>query len=223
MLATVLPTLLATNNERRTMPELTEAFDGHWTQAPERQQLREAALSDDDASLDLSIERMVARVAPELPIHRQLAATRRQTRQQSLERRVKEWAQSNEPTSGAERHQQTLELNGELREWFTAIRIHNTETHAIVTAELRPAPLDGWFPEPAEARLDRRVWALAATTAGRRPRRPATWSDEEILAALQDWASRHGRPPNSCEWIKGSPERSGGASAAGREHCAAPG
>ena len=71
------------------------AFDGHWTEAPERQQLREAALGDDDAQLDLSIERMVARVAPELTIHRQLAATRRQTRQQSLERRVQEWAEAN--------------------------------------------------------------------------------------------------------------------------------
>ncbi|MGO9490374.1 MAG: recombinase family protein [Solirubrobacteraceae bacterium] len=209
MFATMLPTLLTPQRDRSLLPELTEPFDGHWTEAPERQQLREAALSNDDASLDLSIERMVARVAPELTIHRQLAATRRETRQQSLERRVQESAKPNEATAGVEHREQTFQLNAELHDWFTAIHIHNTSTHTIITGQLRAAPLEGWFPEPVQARLDRRVWARASTSAGRRPRRPATWSNEEIIAALQEWATRHGRPPNSCEWLTGSPDRPG--------------
>jgi hypothetical protein len=151
---------------------------------------------------------MVARVAPELTIHRQLAVTRRQTRQQSLERRVQEWAQPNK-AAGVEYREQTLELNAELRDSFMAIHIHNTATHAIITGQLRHAPLEGWFPEPAEVRLDRRVWARASTNAGRRPRRPAAWSDDQIITSLREWATRHGRPPNSCEWITGSPDRPG--------------
>ena len=31
----------------------------------------------------------------------------------------------------------------------------------------------------------------------------------EILAALQEWAVRHGRAPNACEWLTGSPDRPG--------------
>ena len=40
-------------------------------------------------------------------------------------------------------------------------------THTVITAQQRPAPLEGWFPEPVEVRIDRRVWARASTT--RRP------------------------------------------------------
>jgi DNA invertase Pin-like site-specific DNA recombinase len=207
MLATTLTTLLTTHCNRSLLPDLTDRFEGHWTQAPERQQLRDAARSDDDANLDLSIERMVARVAPELTIHRQLALTRRQTRQESLERRVREWAQPNEAPASVEYREETLELNMELRDWFTTIHIHDTATHTIITGQLQHAPLEGWFPEPTEVRLDRRVWARTSMNSGRRPRRPAAWSDQEILISLREWTTRHGRPPNSCEWIAGSPDR----------------
>ena len=53
--------------------------------APERQQIRDAVLTGDEAVLDLSIERMVARVVPELALQRRSAATRQQARQLELE------------------------------------------------------------------------------------------------------------------------------------------
>jgi hypothetical protein len=155
---------------------------------------------------------MVARVAPELTIHRQLAATRRQTRQQSLERRLQEWAHAHGPAPTDARRRQTLDLNAELRELFSAVRAHNTATETVIGADLEPTPIEGWFPAPVEVRVDRRAWARASRAAGRRQRRPAAWSDEsdeEIIAALQEWAARHGRPPNSAEWLEGSPDRPG--------------
>ncbi len=69
--------------------------------------------------------------------------------------------------------------------------------------------MEGWFPEPVEVRIDRGVWARATLSAGGRQRRPPAWSDEEIIAALKEWTVRHGRPPNSCEWIRASPDRPG--------------
>jgi len=107
----------------------------------------------------------------------------------------------------AESRQQTLELNGQLREALSSLQIRNTPIHTILTAQQHAAPLEGRYPDPVEARLDRRAWARAATRAGRRPRRPAAWTDEEIIAALQDWTARHGQPPNSCQWLAGSPDR----------------
>lgn len=209
MFASMLPHLLLSSDHESPSPDVVAVFDGPWTEAPEREQLREAALSDDDARLDASIERMVARVAPELAIHRQVAATRRQTRQQSLERRLQEWALIHGPVRTEERRRQTLDLNAELGEMFAGIHVHDTVTETVITAQLRPNPVDGWFPAPVEIRVDRRAWARASRTAGRLQRRPAGWSDEEIVVALQEWAARHGRPPNSCEWLAGSPDRPG--------------
>jgi hypothetical protein len=71
-----------------------EPFEGHWSQAPEREQIRQAVLIGDDAHLDHSIERMVARVAPELALQRRAAATRQQARQVELEERFDAWVDS---------------------------------------------------------------------------------------------------------------------------------
>ncbi len=209
MLISTLTTLLTPDRHDNALPEPSDNFQGHWTSAPERHQLHEAVLSGDDAQIDRSIELMVARVAPELTIHRQLANSRRQTRQQSLERRLRQWVEGITAIPNPERRRQTLELNDELRQTLSALQIHNTPTQAVLTAQQRPVPLEGWFPEPATVRVDRRVWARASTRSGRRQRRPAAWSDQEIIAALQEWAARHGQPPNSCEWITGSPDRPG--------------
>ena len=209
MLIATLPTLLISSTQPNVLLEPTETFRGPWTQAPERQQLREAALAGDDTSLDESIERMVARVAPELTIHRQLAASRRETRQHSLERRLHEWAKRVGEAPPEERRAHTLELNSELSETLSWIQIRNTTTDTVIAAQQRQVPLEGWFPQPVEVHVDRRVWARTSTCVGRRQRRPAAWSDQEIIAALQEWTARHGRPPNSCEWIAGSPDRPG--------------
>ena len=206
MFASVLPALLATSRDP-VLAEVSEGYEGPWREAPERDELRQVVAGGDDAGLDVAIERMVARVAPELPLHRQLAASRRQTRREVLEHQLAELGR--QPASEQDRRlrQKTRDLNGELRQWFTAIHVHNTATHTLIAAELRPAPTEGWFPEPVEVRIDRRVWARASRATGRRQRRPAMWTNEEMIAALQEWTARHGRPPNSCEWISGSPDR----------------
>ena len=72
----VVPPSPAPRADRRRQLDLGEPFDGHWTEAPERQQLREA-VTGRRRPARRSIERMVARVAPELAIHRRIAATRR--------------------------------------------------------------------------------------------------------------------------------------------------
>ncbi len=77
----------------------------------------------------------------------------------------------------------------------------------VMTAHQRPSPTEGRYPPATEARVNRRAWARVSRNAGQTPRRQAAWSNEEILAVLQDWATQHGRPPNSCEWIAGSPDR----------------
>ena len=209
MFASSLPHLLRDATGEHQLPEAAEPFEGHWTQAPERQQLREAVLWGDDARLDESIERMVARVAPELAIHRRIAATRRHSRQQVLERELHEWAEAQTTSPADDSRRETRALNGELREWFTAVHVHNAARDTVIAAKLRPTPQHGSYPPHVEVRLPRAAWARASRSAGRRPRRPAAWSDEEIIAALQDWAARYGRPPNSCEWLAGSPDRPG--------------
>lgn len=206
MLASVVAKLLPSADEQNVLPDLIEAFDGHWSQAPERRALREAARSHDDALLDLSIERMVARVAPELAVHRQVAATRRHSRHESLVRRLHEWGQAQWLAATAERRRQTLDLNVELRELFAAVHVHDAVRETVITAQLRHTPTDGWSPAPLEVRIDRRAWARGA---GHRQRPQATWSNEEIIAALQEWAAAHGRPPNASEWLAGSPDRPG--------------
>jgi hypothetical protein len=54
-------------------------FSGHWTEAPERRELYDAAVAGNEERLNDSIERMAARLMPELAIHRRLTASRRQT------------------------------------------------------------------------------------------------------------------------------------------------
>ena len=209
MFATSLPHLLNEPARDSRLLEAAVPFEGHWSEAPERERLREAALAGDEASLDESIERMVARVAPELAIHRRLTATRRRTRQQALEHRLHAWAQEIGQTPDEERRRETHELNNDLNECFSSIRVANTVTETVITAQPRPEPNEGACSSPVEVRLDRRTWLRASRNSGRTPRRQAAWSNQEILAALQDWALQHGRPPSSCEWIAGSPDRPG--------------
>jgi DNA invertase Pin-like site-specific DNA recombinase len=207
MFTAMLPELLKQPTDPTVLLDAGAPFHGHWREAPERQQLREAALTGDDGELDQLIARMLARVAPDLVTRRRLAASRRETRQQTLERRIDAWAQSTDGLSTQQQRDETRDLNTGLQEWLTEIRVHNTVTQTVITAQSRPAPTEGRFPPPVEIRLDRRVWARTSQAGGRRPRRQASWSDQEIIAALQEWAARHGRPPNSCEWLTGSPDR----------------
>jgi hypothetical protein len=204
-----LPELLQQPADPTALLDAAEPFQGHWREAPERQQLREAALTGDDSELDQLIAAMVARVAPDLVIRRQLGASRRETRQQTLEHRIDAWALTTDGPSTQQQRDETRALNTELHEWLTEVRAHNTITETVITAQSRPAPTEGRFPQPVEIRLNRRGWARTSQTGGRRPRRQASWSDQEILAELQDWAARHGRAPNSCEWLTGSPDRPG--------------
>jgi hypothetical protein len=94
-----------------------------------------------------------------------------------------------------------------LEEWFSDIRIANTVAETVITVQRRPLLAGGRTPPPVEVRLDRRGWARASRASGRTQRRQAEWTDEEILAALREWAARHGRSPSSYEWIAGSPDR----------------
>ncbi len=209
MFAAMLAELLRQPADPTVPLDADEPFHGHWHDAPERQQLREAALTGDDRELDQLMAQMVARVAPDLVIQRRLAASRRETRQQTLERRIDAWAQKTDGPSTEQQRDETRHLNTELHEWLTEVRAHNTVTETVISAHSRPAPAEGWFPQPVEIHLNRRSWARTFQTGGRRPRRQASWSDHEILAALQEWAARHGRAPNSCEWLTGSPDRPG--------------
>ena len=189
--------------------ETIEPFDGHWTKAPERERLRSAALGSDEERFDQAIERMVARVAPELALQRRAAATRAHTRQLALEQRFDIWTQGQGRPASSEMRRETIELNSVLYDWFSQIRVQNTITETVITAQRKAALPADRTPPPVEVRLDRREWIRAAGTGGRDPRPQALWSDEEIIASLQEWAARHGRSPNSCEWITGSPDRPG--------------
>jgi hypothetical protein len=184
-----------------------EIFRGHWTEAPERQELYDSAVAGNEQRLNESIERMAARVMPELAIHRRLTASRRQTHRETLIRQLHAWAEARGGPPTEERRHETLNLNSELRDWFASIRVCNTATDVVITARRRPSSLEARHPPPTEFRLERGAWARVSADAGRRPRRPASWSDEEIVAALRAWALRRGRAPNSRDWIPGSPDR----------------
>lgn len=205
MFAFAAADLLPANTEP-AMP-VEERFAGHWTEAPERQELYDAAVAGEEERLNESIERMAARVMPELAIHRRLTASRRQSRREAVIEELHAWAEARGRPPTEERRQETLKLNSALREWFASIHVHNTLTDTVITAQQHPSPLEARNPLPAEFRLERGAWARASVDAGRRPRRPASWSDDEILAALRAWAIRHGRAPNSYEWKPGSPDR----------------
>jgi hypothetical protein len=169
-------------------------------------QLYEAAVAGNEERLNDSIERMAARVMPELAIHRRLTASRRQTRREALLRQLHAGAEARGLPPTEERRQETLKLNSELREWFVSVRVCNTATETVITAQRHPSSLEARNPVPAEFRLERGAWARAADDAGRRPRRPASWSDQEILAALRAWAVRHDRAPSTSGFLA-SPDR----------------
>jgi DNA invertase Pin-like site-specific DNA recombinase len=193
----------------QVMLDAEGSFDGHWTEAPEREQIRVAAVIGDDAQLNRSIERIVGRVAPELALQRRAAATRAQVHQLELERRFEAWIDTRGRPGSARTRDETRELNQHLREWFLEIRVHNTSKDTVIAARRRPT-LSGTQPPPLmTVHLDRREWGRACRGAGRPSRRQAAWTNEEIIAALQEWAARHGRSPNSCEWLSFSPDRPG--------------
>lgn len=206
MLASSLPHLLHEPVDAIAL-EPTEEFDGPWTEAPERERIRQAALAGDEAGLDRAIERIVARVAPELALQRRAAAARAQARQHDLEQRFDAWVETRGRPCSGETRRETHELNLLLREWFHEVHIHHTVTDTIMTARRRPALSASPLPPPTTISLPRRDWARASRAAGRPVRRQAGWSDEEIIAALQEWAARHGRSPNSCEWKPSTPDR----------------
>jgi DNA invertase Pin-like site-specific DNA recombinase len=189
--------------------DLGEPFDGHWTEAPEREQILDAVLRGDDAHLDRSIERMVARLAPELALQRRAAAARAQARQVELEQRFAAWVETRGRPYSAQTRTETAELSLLVREWFAVVCIHDTLSETVITARRRPPLVGSKPPPPNTVRLQRRDWARASCAVGRRYRRPAAWSDEEIIASLREWAAERGRSPNSYEWIDGSPGRPG--------------
>jgi hypothetical protein len=152
---------------------------------------------------------MVARVVPELALQRRAATTRQQARQIELERRFEAWAEVPDGPRTREMRAETRALSQLLREWFSEIHVANTTTDTVFRVWRRPGLAASGAPDSVEVRLDRREWARASLARGRRQRRLAAWSDDEILAALQEWAERHGRSPNSYEWIAGSPDRPG--------------
>ncbi|HTA15508.1 MAG TPA: recombinase zinc beta ribbon domain-containing protein, partial [Solirubrobacteraceae bacterium] len=208
MFAWSLPHLLHETTDAVEL-DLGEPFDGHWTEAPEREQIREAAIRADDAQLDRSIERMVARLAPELALQRRAAVARAQARQLELEQRFAVWVQTRGQPYSVQTRAETAELNLLLREWFGLVRIHDTLPETVITAWRRSPLSASKAPAPNTVRLPRREWARASCAVGRRYRRPAAWTDQEIVAALKEWVAEHGRAPNSCEWIAGSPGRPG--------------
>jgi DNA invertase Pin-like site-specific DNA recombinase len=209
MFISMLRHMLHDPPEQSGLLDTIQPLEGHWAEAPEREQIREAALVADDARMDRSIERLVARMVPGLAMQRRAAASRQQASQLELERRFDAWAETHGRPVTDEMRVETRELNRVLHTWFSDIRIENAVTDTVIAAQRRPVLAGGRAPPPVEVRLDRREWIRAVKSGGRTLRRPAEWADEEILAALQEWAARHGRSPNSCEWIAGSPDRPG--------------
>jgi hypothetical protein len=203
-----LPHLLYDTTEE-TVPAPDDIFDGHWTEAPERDAIRDAALQGDDAALNRSIEQVVFRVAPELALQRRAAAARALARQTELEQRFTTWVGTRGCQPNREIRAETAALNELVREWFAEIRIQNTSRETILEGARRTLLHSRDAPATNTVRLPRGEWARASAKGGRRYRRPAEWTDEEIIAALQAWATEHGRSPNSCEWISGSPGRPG--------------
>jgi hypothetical protein len=102
---------------------------------------------------------------------------------------------------------ETAELNLLLREWLGLVRIHDTLPETVITAWRRSPLSASKAPAPNTVRLPRREWARASCAVGRRYRRPAAWTDQEIVAALQEWVAEHGCAPNSSEWIAGGVRR----------------
>jgi hypothetical protein len=200
MLVSTLHHLLLESAENGAITDVTEPFEGHWTEAPERQQIRDAVLTGDEAVLDLSIERMVARVVPELALQRRAAATRQQARQLELERRFDAWAEVPDGPRTSEMRAETRALNQLLREWFSEIHVANTTTDTVFRVWRRPGLAATRAPGSVEVRLDRREWARASRARGGRQRRPAAWSDDEILVALR-------RAPTAKDWVRAAPHR----------------
>jgi hypothetical protein len=128
--------------------------------------LRNAVLTGDEAALDLSIERMVERVVPELALQRRAAATRQQARQLELEPRFDAWAEVTDGPRTKEMRAETRGLNEVLREPFSGIHVANTATETVVRVWRRPGIAASRTPESVEVRLDRREWARASLTGG---------------------------------------------------------
>ena len=167
MFVSTLRHLLLESTEGSTTADVTEPFEGHWTEAPERERIREAVLMGDEARLDQSLEQMVARAVPELALQRRAAATRQQARQLELERRFDAWAEAPRRPRTREILAETRELNRVLGEWFPEILVANTVTETVFRVQRGPLLAGSRTPRPVEVALDRRQWARASRSAGR--------------------------------------------------------
>jgi hypothetical protein len=180
-----------------------------WAARLEHEQLRAAAKSGDHERLDEAIEQVVSRRIRESSPDRVVADAARGQQRATVASRLPRWAESRGIPPTVEIRRETAELNHILRASYAAVRIHTRAQEIEIAARVRRSPGDT-IPLPGfEFSIDRHAWARGVSAAGRPARRQAKWSDQEILTSLRDWSNRHGRSPNSCEWLRGSPDRPG--------------
>jgi hypothetical protein len=178
------------------------AFEGRWSESPERRRVLEALLTGDDAAIDAGLEALLARMAPEATMLRQMATSGRLAHRFELFRRIQSWAAQERAGRSDASRGETRELNRLLRDCFSAVSLAMDHQEVTIVAYRQT---DG-PPVPVEVRFNRRDGARYAPE-HRRGRVHRTWEESEMVEALRAWAEEHGRSPKLTDWFFSDPDR----------------
>lgn len=167
-----------------------------------RARLREALLAEDERATQQAIESLFERMQPHAAQLRRQAGSQRQARELADAERLRAWLAREKLGRTEATRAQSAELTKLLAGWFSQITIEVQEQRVTITATRREGA--GAPPRAREVQIDRTAWTRG--TIGERCAlvRYATWTEPEIIAALQAWAQAHGRSPWQNDWRKAS-------------------
>ena len=207
MFASTIHRFLLEGEQDATMQAELATFEGAWVESPERQRVLDAVLSGEEAALDLALEALVARVAPETMLLKRIAASSWMGRQFDLARSVESWAADELASRTDSSRAKTRELNAELRTRFSRVSVAMDGRYVDIVAHRRASNAGRNGERRIDARFDRREAQRYLPLARRSKLLHRMWDDAEIIASLQDWAAANGRSPKCTDWARAGWDR----------------
>jgi DNA invertase Pin-like site-specific DNA recombinase len=156
-----------------------------------RRQLLDAVLADDQARVDLALERMFVEMQPQL---RASTMSRRRSRDLDVASQFEEWAERERTGRTETSRQQAPALNRILRGWFSEVTVTIDPSSVLFIARRKPTR-GTRYASTSEAQIDRGAWVRYDPLSRRAGPRYQPWAKPEIIGALQAWADEHGRAP----------------------------
>jgi hypothetical protein len=170
----------------------------------EREQLRQAAISDDEAAFSEGLERLLTRIGPDATTQDCVRTSQRRVRQLEAVKRFEAWVEQEASGRSKTSRAEAPKLNRLLHTWFSGVTVVIDDLRLELVAKQKQPPGEPASPPVTRAEFDRVDWTRVAWYTGRSRLRGHAWDDSEIVASLHAWAEAHGRSPRSIDWRKGA-------------------